>query len=156
MGRIASTRLIRTATLGVALALAAIPPGWADEAADIAAIAAQRAALGKAYADGDGTAARALMTPDQRSVTFVYEGAQTVDQQIASMKELDVEVYDAIPPTVEMLGPDAALVTYEQSYRGTYRGDPLPGRVFVGETWVRKGNTWLQKFYQETVIEAEE
>jgi len=55
-----------------------------------------------------------------------------------------------------MLGADAALVTYEQSYRGSFRGDPLPGRVFVGEVWVRSGETWLQKYYQETVIEVED
>ena len=96
------------------------------------------------------------MTPDQRSVTFAYDGARTVDQQLASLKSLDIEVYDAIPPTYEMLGTDAALVTYQQSYRGTFEGNPLPGRVFVGEIWVQKGNTWLQKYYQETVIEVEE
>jgi uncharacterized protein (TIGR02246 family) len=148
-------RLIRTGLLAAALALAALP-AFADEAADIAAIEAQRAALGQAYEDGDADAIRGLMTPDQRSVTFVYDGPQTVDEQIATLKDLKVEVYDAIPPKVEMLGPDAALVTTEQSYRGTYKGNPLPGRVFVGEVWVRADGKWLQKFYQETIIEVEE
>ena len=55
-----------------------------------------------------------------------------------------------------MLGPDAALVTTEQSYRGTYKGNPLPGRVFVSEVWVRVDGKWLQKFYQETIMEEEE
>ena len=146
----------RTTFLTILLVLGAATPVAAGEAADIAAIEAQREALGKAYEDGDAAAARALMTPDQRSVTFVYDGPQTVDQQLASLKDLAVEVYDAIPPTFEMLGADAALVTYEQSYRGTFKGDPLPERVFVGEIWVRHGGTWLQKFYQETVIEVEQ
>ncbi len=144
------------AALAVALFAAPAPVALADEAADFAAIESQRAALGKAYENGDAAAARALMTPDQRSVTFVYDGAETVDQQLAAMKDLDIEVYDAIPPTFEMLGADAALVTYEQSYRGTYQGNPLPDRVFVGEVWVKSGDTWLQKYYQETVIEVEE
>jgi uncharacterized protein (TIGR02246 family) len=142
--------------LAAAMAIAAASAASADETADIAAIEAQRTALGKAYEAGDAAALRALMTPDQRSVAFVYDGAQTVDEQVAALKELDVEVYDAIPPTVEMLGPDAALVTYEQSYRGTYKGNPLPGRVFIGEVWVKTDGAWLQKFYQETVIEVEE
>ena len=149
-------RSFRTTFLTILLVLGAATPVAAGEAADIAAIEAQREALGKAYEDGDAAAARALMTPDQRSVTFVYDGPQTVAEQLASLKDLAVEVYDAIPPTFEMLGADAALVTYEQSYRGTFKGDPLPERVFVGEIWVRHGGTWLQKFYQETVIEVEQ
>jgi uncharacterized protein (TIGR02246 family) len=147
---------IRTGLLAAALAIAATASAPADEAADIAAITAQRTALGQAYETGDANAIRGLMTPDQRSVTFVYDGPQTVDEQVATMKDLKVEVYDAIPPTVEMLGPDAALVTTEQSYRGTYKGNPLPGRVFVGEVWVRVDGKWLQKFYQETIMEEEE
>ena len=147
---------IPAAAMAAAFVFALSSAALADQASDSAAIEAQRKALGRAYEAGDADAARALMTPDQRSVTFVYDGAQTVDQQLASMKDLDMEVYDAIPPTLEMLGADAALVTYEQSYRGSYKGNPLPGRVFVGEIWVRSGNTWLQKYYQETVIEVEE
>lgn len=142
--------------LAAAFLVTAALPSFADEAADLAAIAVQRTALGKAYETGNADAIRGLMTPDQRSVTFVYDGPQTVDEQVATMKDLKVEVYDAIPPTVEMLGPDAALVTTEQSYRGTYKGNPLPGRVFVSEVWVRDDGTWLQKFYQETIIEVEE
>src|SRR5690606_33895519 len=99
----------RTTFLTILLVLGAATPVAAGEAADIAAIEAQREVLGKAYEDGDAAAARALMTPDQRSVTFVYDGPQTVDQQLASLKDLAVEVYDAIPPTFEMLGADAAL-----------------------------------------------
>jgi uncharacterized protein (TIGR02246 family) len=142
--------------LFVAAVATATTAARADDAAEIAAIEAQRTALGRAYADGDAAALRALMTPDQRSVAFVYDGAQTVDEQVAALKDLDVEVYDAIPPTVEFLGPAAALVTYEQSYRGTYKGNPLPGRVFVGEVWVKPDGAWLQKYYQETIIEEEQ
>ena len=137
------------------LAIAATASAPADEAADIAAIEAQRTALGQAYETGNAEAIRGLMTPDQRSVTFVYDGPQTVDEQVATLKDLKVEVYDAIPATVDMLGPDAALVTAEQSYRGTYKGNPLPGRVFLSEVWVRVDGKWLQKFYQETIMEEE-
>jgi uncharacterized protein (TIGR02246 family) len=151
----ATMKALRTGLLAAALAIAACP-AFADEAADIAAIEVQRTALGEAYETGDADAIRGLMTPDQRSVTFVYDGPQTVDEQVATMKDLKVEVYDAIPPTVDMLGPDAVLVTTEQSYRGTYKGNPLPGRVFVSEVWVRVDGKWLQKFYQETIMEEEE
>ena len=81
-------RAAAAAAGAVCLLLASVPAAPADEASDLAAIEAQREALGQAYENGDAAAARALMTPDQRSVTFVYEGAQTVDQQLAAMKEL--------------------------------------------------------------------
>lgn len=145
-------KVIRAGFVLAALVLAA----WPAVADDVADIEAQRSALGAAYAAGNGEVVRALLTPDQRSVTFAYEGALTVDEQIAVLKDLDVEVYDALPPDVGLLGADAALVTYEQSYRGTFKGNPLPGRVFVGEVWVKVDGRWLQKFYQETIIEAEE
>ena len=151
-----SRKRLRAAAVATALFVAATPIALAGGTAATAAIEAQRHALGRAYQDGDAAAVRALLTPDQRSVTFVYDGARTVDEQLATIGDLDIEVYDAIPPTIEMLGPDAALVTFEQSYRGSYRGNPLPGRVFVGEIWVKAGETWRQKYYQETVIEVEE
>ena len=31
----------------------------------------------------------------------------------------------------------------------------LPERVFASEVWVRVDGKWLQKFYQETIIEEE-
>lgn len=149
-------RSIFTALFGTVLVLATAAAAPADDAATIAAIEARREALGKAYEDRDADAVRALMTSDQRSVVFAYDGPLGVDEQIASLGDLDVEVYDALPPQFDLLGPEAALVTYAQSYRGTYKGNPLPQRVFVGEVWVRSGGDWLQKFYQETVIEVEE
>ena len=149
-------RRLASLIVGAGIVLGAPVAALADSAADLAAIEARREALGKAYADQDGPAVRALLTADQRSVVFAYDGPLSVDEQLATLKDLDVEVYDAIPPAIDLLGPDAALVTYEQSYRGTYKGNPLPGRVYVGEVWVRSGGGWLQKFYQETVIEVEE
>jgi hypothetical protein len=148
-------RMLRRGLLATVLTIAVMTPALADEAADIAAIKAGMAALGEAYEAGNAEGVRALMTLDQRSVTFVYDGPQTVEEQLAALKDLKVEVYDAIPPTFAILGPDAALATYEQSYRGTYKGNPLPQRVFIGEIWVRVEGKWLQKFYQETIMEEE-
>jgi len=148
-------RGIGTGLLAVVIAAGTMMPAFADEAADVAAIKSRTAALGQAFVSRDAATIRAMMTPDHRAVAFIYKGPQTVDEEVASLPQLKMEIYDAIPPTVALLGPDAALVTYEQSYRGTFNGNPLPGRVFVGEVWVRIDGKWLQKFYQETVMELE-
>ncbi len=50
------------------------------------------------------------------------------------------------------LGRDVALVTFENSYRGTFHDKPMPSRVFVSEVWVKVDSKWLQKLCQETVV----
>ena len=148
-------RFLRLGLIAMAFAVASVAPVTADEAGDITAIKAGMAALDDAFDSGDGNAIRALMTPDHLAVVFAYKGPQTVDEQIASLKDLKIETYDEIPPTIATLGPDAALATHELSYRGTFEGNPLPERVFASEVWVRVDGKWLQKFYQETIIEEE-
>ncbi len=141
--------------LAIALTVSTMLPAFADEAADIAAIKSRTAALGEAFVKQDADTIRAMMTPDHVAVAFIYKGPQTLEEEIASLPDLKMEIYDAIPLTVSLLGPDAALVTGEQSYRGTFQGNPLPERVFLSEVWVRVDGKWLQKFYQETVMELE-
>ena len=141
--------------LAIALTVSTMLPAFADEAADIAAIKSRTAALGEAFVKQDADTIRAMMTPDHVAVAFIYKGPQTLEEEIASLPDLKMEIYDAIPTTVFLLGPDAALVTGEQSYRGTFQGNPLPERVFLSEVWVRVDGKWLQKFYQETVMELE-
>ena len=139
----------------MALTVTTMLPALADEAADIAAIKSSTEALGQAFVSQDAETIRAMMTPDHVAVAFIYKGPQTLEEEIASLPDLKMEIYDAIPLTVSLLGPDAALVTGEQSYRGTFQGNPLPERVFLSEVWVRVDGKWLQKFYQETVMELE-
>ena len=149
-------RSIRTGFLAIAMAAAAMTPAFADEAPDIGAIKAGLARLDDAFHTGNTDAIRTMMTPDHLSVTFVSNGPQTVDEQLASLPALkSVEIYDALPPTVATLGPDAALVTMEQSYRGTFQGNPVSNRVFISGIWVKGDGVWRERFYQETVIQTE-
>jgi hypothetical protein len=149
-------RSIRTGFLAIAMAGAVMTPTFADEAADIAAIKAGLATLDDGFHTGNTDAIRTMMTPDHLSITFASNDPQTVDEQLASLPELKlIEIYDALPPTIAMLGPDAALVTMEQSYRGTFRGNPVPNRVFISGIWVKGGGVWRERFYQETAIEPE-
>jgi hypothetical protein len=53
---------------------------------------------------------------------------------------------------VTVLGPYAAQITYENSFKGTFDGKELPKRVFVSEIWLKQKGKWLQQFYQDTPI----
>ena len=73
------------------LMIAAADP-FRAEAADadtIAAINASSDALDKAFGDRDIETIRALMTPDHVTVTPYYDGPQSVNDQIASLPDLD-------------------------------------------------------------------
>ena len=116
-------------TSGDGVAVATMTPAFADEAADIAAIKASMAALGEAFDSRQCRCDPGDDDADHRAVTFVYKGPQTVDEQLASLPELKFETYDALPPTVAMLGPDAALVTWNSPIAGRSRATPLPQRA---------------------------
>ncbi len=149
------TRKSLAAIAAIIVFAVSAPLAVADEAQDIAAIGAAKSMLDAAFAGQDAAALKAMMTPDHVAVAFSYKGPQTLDEEIASLPALKIETYDSTEPRIKMLGSDAALVTQENSYRGTFKGNPLPQRVFSSEVWVRSDGKWLQKFYQETVIELE-
>jgi ketosteroid isomerase-like protein len=127
----------------------------AGDAAVDTELTAALARLDGAFSDQDATAIRAMMTPDHTAVTFYYPGPQTVDEQLASLPKLEITFYDATPAHVDMLGQDAALITHEVSYRGTFNGNPVPQRIFASAVWVKLDGGWRERFYQETVIERE-
>ena len=69
--------------------IAAAAGPFRAEAADadtIAAINASSNALDKAFGERDIETIRALMTPDHVTVTPYYDGPQSVDDQIASLR----------------------------------------------------------------------
>jgi len=132
-----------------------VSPAAADDVAEIAAVKAAMLELDEAFQNQHAPTIRSLMTRDHRAVTFYYLGPQTVDDQIASLPDLMVDFYDFSEPSVTLLGPDAALATFEHSYRGTFKGNPVPDRVFVSAIWVKGEGAWRERFYQETMIEPE-
>ena len=67
-------------------------------------------------------------------------------------KDLKVTFTDISEPEITMFGNEGAYVTYEESLHGTFRWEPLPDRVFASEVWVKMDGKWLEKAYQETVI----
>ncbi|MBN9020848.1 MAG: nuclear transport factor 2 family protein [Rhizobiales bacterium] len=149
--------MIRRFTLAIAAALAlgtaALPaPLEADEAAETAAVNAAENALDDAFGRRDEPTIRALMTPDHITVTPYYDGIQTVDDQIASLAELDYGETIVGEPRVVFLSPDVALRTFVAELQGSFRGKPLPARVFVNETVVRRDGKWVEALFQVTAL----
>jgi hypothetical protein len=73
------------------------------------------------------------MTPEHVSVTPYYDGPQSVEDQIASLSELDYGQTIRGQPNVALLGPDVALGTFVADLKGKFKDKPLPARAFVTE-----------------------
>jgi Domain of unknown function (DUF4440) len=143
---------IVAATVAVLIVLGAhAVPAFSDELADLKEA---RAKLEAAFVKQDADAIRGLMTPDHIAATHVFGGAISRDEQIAFVPDLKVTFSDISEPEITMFGTEAAYVTYEESLHGTFRGEPLPDRVFASELWVMEDGKWLEKAYQETIIDS--
>jgi hypothetical protein len=124
----------------------------AGEAETIEAINASSNALDKAFEQSDKAAIKALMTPDHISVTPYYDGPQTTDDQIASLPELKWEQKIVGGVQVSLLGDDAALRTFTADLKGSFKGKPLPTKVFATEVLVKHDGKWIERFYQVTTL----
>jgi len=124
----------------------------AGDADTIAAINASSNALDKAFGERDIATIKALMTPDHVTVTPYYDGPQSVDDQIASLPDLDYGQTIVGEPSVALLGPDVALRTFIADLKGSFKGKPLPARAFVNETLVKRDGKWIERFFQVTTL----
>jgi ketosteroid isomerase-like protein len=139
-------------------ALAALVPALLLTAAvraddsEVKAVEKAITALNQAFEKGDVKKVRALMTDDHIAVTPSYGGPLAREEQLKGLADLKLAEYRAGKMKVRLLGRDAALVTYELSMKGTYRGKPVPPRCYASAVWARQGGKWLEAFYQETAL----
>jgi hypothetical protein len=119
---------------------------------DAAAVNAAAKALDDAFASGDATAIKKLMTPDHVSVTPYYDGPQTTDDQIASLPELKWTETMEGTVKVSALGADAAMRNFISNLDGTFKGKTLPSKVYVTEILVKRDGAWVERFYQVTTL----
>lgn len=147
-------RFLSTILLLGAVAMPSTHPVLADDAALSTEIDAAIKALNDAYAGGDEATISSMVTPTHKGVSS-YSGVQTTAEQFTTLGELKGRYFDYSPVSVMELGPDALLVTYENSYEGTFADKPLPSRVFVSQIWLQEDGHWRQHLYQETPLPTE-
>jgi hypothetical protein len=124
----------------------------ADDAATIAAINASSNALDDAFTAKDVETIKALMTADHITVTPYYDGPQTVEDQLDSLGDYDWAQTIVGDVDVALLGPEVAIRTFKADLKGSFKGNPLPPRVFNTETLVKRDGKWVERFYQVTTL----
>ncbi len=127
-------------------------PALASEAAVVAAVNDAADALDEAFEKQDAAKIRELMAPDHIAVTPYYDGPQSVAEQTGSLPDLKYTQTNVGKVRVELLGQDAALRTFTAQLKGTFKGKPIPKRVYVAELFVKYEGKWVEKFYQVTAL----
>jgi ketosteroid isomerase-like protein len=126
----------------------------AGDAETIAAIDKAAAALNAAFEKDDVGAIKALTTPDHIAVTPYYDGPQSLDDQAASLPDLEHRHTTVGDVSVTLLGPDTALRSYTAELKGSFKGNPHPRRAFISAIWVKQNGAWVEKFYQVTALRS--
>ena len=129
-----------------------LSPAAGDDAATIDEIRSAVFELDRAFTDHDTATIERMVTPDHVAVAARFNGEIALAEQTATVDAMQRTVSDYSPVDVRLLGDDAAFVTFEKSYTGTFAGKALIPRVFVSEVWLRQEGTWRQWFYQETPV----
>lgn len=114
----------------------------------------QQDKLNIAFRDNDEVVIKRLIASDHLAVTSYYDRPLAFDAQIKALGDSTVTEYSAGTMNFNRLADNVVQVTYNAMVKGTYRGKPIPSKVFVSALWVRRNGQWQESFYQETPLGA--
>jgi hypothetical protein len=149
MGRLA----LSLAGLVVGLA-AQVTLALADDTATIEQIKQAASVLDQAFTQQDAALIESMVTSDHLATTPYYGRSLDIAEQIETLDDFKARLFDVTNEKVDLLGDSAALIMFEKSYEGTFKGAPLSKRVFVSSLWEKSDGKWLQRLYQETAIDS--
>jgi ketosteroid isomerase-like protein len=109
--------------------------------------------LNDAYLKKDVEAIKRL-TGDDLVVVTSSGHRETREEQLKSLGDLKLTEYRTDAVRVTMPSKDVAIVMFQSSVTGSFKGKPLPARMAVVTVWVNRGGKWLEVFYQGTPLEA--
>ena len=124
----------------------------ADDAAIVAEVEAASDALNQAFQRQDWTYIEKHITADHISVFPPWGEPKSFAQERDLIPQLKMKQTPLTEPRVTVLGPNAAMRTVIMALEGSYKGEPLPKRIFKTQIMVKQDGRWLEKFYQSTVL----
>jgi len=114
-------------------------------------VAAALQELNQAFESRDVAKVRALLAPQHVAIT-PFAGQQTLEEQLRTLPELKYDKYSPGPLQTTTVSETCVTVTSELKARGTFQGQPLPGKCLVSAVWVKSGDQWRELQYHETVV----
>lgn len=107
--------------------------------------------LDVAFEKQDDATIRGLIDKNHISIAPSYQFFNRKDQ-LKHLPKLKITLFETAPKTILHLTPRTALISYRAKLEGTYAGKPLPARVQILESWVKRQGKWIETSYQETPI----
>jgi hypothetical protein len=86
-------------------------------------------------------------------VDVLPDGIQTKSEEEKAIDQLTVYDYKWEHLRVVHFSPDVTLLVYKATQKATFCGQPLPTPTWVSSLWMRRNESWLNVFAQETKAE---
>jgi uncharacterized protein (TIGR02246 family) len=111
-------------------------------------------ALNEAFTKHDAAAIKRLTVEEHVAITPYYNGPATIAEQLKMLAEFKTTEYQVAQQQIRLIAKDTALVTYQLTQKGTYKGKELLPKNYASAVWVNRNGKWLEAFYQETALEG--
>lgn len=92
----------------------------------------------------------AMVTDNYTAVEADGKGERDLKSMLDSFQDISIESYALSNFRLTMLGPGAALLSYNASVKASVGTQQFSGRLAVGDIWVKRGGQWKSIRYQET------
>lgn len=94
----------------------------------------------------------ALLTEDTTQVWADNKPPRNKATAVKDMSSLKLDSYALSHMKITMLGPDAALATYQAKVSFMADGKKVSPTLAVSDVWVKRGGEWKDLSYQESEI----
>ena len=105
-----------------------------------------------AFNKGDVDTLKGLMTKDHVAI-LSYARFDNAADQLKVLSDWKTSEFKVDGLKVKTLTRDVALVSFQATIKGTYKGKEVPSPVQVVEVWMNRDGKWLQASYQETPVD---
>jgi len=112
------------------------------------ALIANEHRINEAVAKGDKAAFSALVSSD--SAMADESGYMTTADFLPVFDTVKVSSWKMSDEKVHWAGPNAAVVTYVWTGKGTFQGQPIPDKTYSSTVWTKKDGKWVAIYHQES------
>ena len=74
--------------------------------------------------------------------------------QAGAMTDTELKDYSLDDIKLVKATKNVAILTYKLTQHGTYKGAPIPTKVYATSVWAKSGDKWLAVLHQETPVQG--
>ena len=74
--------------------------------------------------------------------------------QAEAMTDTELKDYSFDDIKLVKATKNVAILSYKLTQHGTYKGEPIPTKVYATSVWAKSGDKWLAVLHQETPVQG--